>query len=190
MKQDLITEEKVLDELKKAVEETLSVDEASIKPGSSLINDLGAESLDFLDINYRLEQTFGIKMARHFILEHIEEMFGEGSAIDDNGRLTDKAVELLNIRFEGEGEDLPTIEPGMDMDEIPTLVTVKSMAGGVMEILNTLPEKCTKCGNSSWELENGTRIKCSSCGEYATFKNGDDLIREWITRVQVEKKVF
>ena len=77
MKQDLITEEKVLDELKKAVEETLSVDEASIKPGSSLINDLGAESLDFLDINYRLEQTFGIKMARHFILEHIEEMFGE-----------------------------------------------------------------------------------------------------------------
>ncbi len=90
MKQNLITEETVFAELKKAIVETLRVDENAIKPESSLIKDLGAESLDFLDINYRLEQTFGIKMARHFILEHIEEMFGEGSAIDENGQLTDK----------------------------------------------------------------------------------------------------
>ena len=34
-----------------------------------LMADLGAESLDFLDLNYRLEQTFGIRMARHFVLE-------------------------------------------------------------------------------------------------------------------------
>jgi len=83
MKQNLITEETVFAELKKAIVETLRVEENAIKPESSLIKDLGAESLDFLDINYRLEQTFGIKMARHFILEHIEEMFGEGSAIDE-----------------------------------------------------------------------------------------------------------
>jgi len=77
----------------------LRVDESTIKPESSLINDLGAESLDFLDINYRLEQAFGMKMARHFVLEHIEEMFGEGTAIDEDGRLTDKAIELLKDPF-------------------------------------------------------------------------------------------
>ena len=83
MSQNLVTEEKVYEELKKAIVETLRVEEGSVTPESSLINDLGAESLDFLDINYRLEQSFGIKMARHFVLEHIEELFGEGSAIDE-----------------------------------------------------------------------------------------------------------
>jgi len=68
MKQDLITEQKVFDEVKKAIVETLRVDESQIKPESSLIKDIGAESLDFLDINYRLEQTFGIKMAPHLFL--------------------------------------------------------------------------------------------------------------------------
>src|SRR5208283_2070320 len=101
--QNFISEQKVIDEVKKAVAETLSSDVTGMDAENSLIKDLGAESLDFLDINYRVEQTFGIKMARHFILEHIEEMFGEGSAIDENGHLTDKAVQL-NIRF---GEDLP-----------------------------------------------------------------------------------
>ena len=78
MKQNLITEEKVFEELKKAIVETLRVDEGSIKPESSLINDLGAESLDFLDVNYRLEQAFGIKMARHFVLERNQHLTGGG----------------------------------------------------------------------------------------------------------------
>jgi acyl carrier protein len=71
MSQNILTEEKVMEELKKAIIETLRVEEVQIKPETSLINDLGAESLDFLDINYRLEQAFGMKMARHFVLEHI-----------------------------------------------------------------------------------------------------------------------
>ncbi|MGO9613312.1 MAG: phosphopantetheine-binding protein [Dissulfurispiraceae bacterium] len=185
--QNFISEQKVIDEVKKAVAETLSRDVSSMDAESSLIKDLGAESLDFLDINYRLEQTFGIKMARHFILEHIEEMFGEGSAIDENGHLTDKAIQLLKIRF---GEDIPEFRPDMDMDEVPTLVTIQSMASGVMDILNSIPDKCAHCGNVAWKSDDGVRIKCSGCNEYASFTSGDDLIRDWLKKVQDEKKVF
>ena len=167
MSQSYISEEKVFEEIKKAVVETLSVDESSIKPESSFINDLEAESLDFLDINYRLEQAFGMKMARHFVLEHIEEMFGEGTAIDENGQLTEKAIELLKIRFTDEGSgDASALKAGMDMD------------------------KCSNCGNSAWQSDNEVRIKCGSCGEYAAFTNGDDLIKEWLEKVQEEKKIF
>ncbi len=186
MKQEFITKERVFDELKKAIVETLGIDEESIQSDSSLIKDLGAESLDFLDINYRLEQTFGFKMARHFILEHIEEMFGEGSAIDENAQLTDRAVNLLKVRF---GDELP-LSPGMDMDEVPTFITVGSIANGVMEILDSLPEKCTHCGNAAWKSDDGTHIQCGSCNEYATFTNGDDLIKEWLKVVQEQKKIF
>lgn len=187
MKQTLITEQRVFDELKKAVVETLRSDEAAIKPESSLIKDLGAESLDFLDINYRLEQTFGIKMARHFILEHIEEMYGEGSAIDEDGKLTEKAITLLKMRY---GDVYGDLSGGMDMDTVPTLITAGSMTQGVLDLLDTLPEKCTKCGNAAWKTEDGVRITCGSCNAAATFTNGDDLIKEWLTAVQLEKKIF
>ncbi|HET6513599.1 MAG TPA: phosphopantetheine-binding protein [Thermodesulfovibrionales bacterium] len=188
MKEKFISEETVLEEVKKGVAETLNRDKASIGPEDSLMKDLGAESLDFLDITYRLEQTFGIKMARHFVLEHVEEMFGEGSAIDENGQLTDKAVELLKIRA---GGDLPAeIHAGMDMDEVPTLVTVKTMTMGVMDILDSLPGACAACGNSAWKTENGVRIVCGSCGANATFDNGDDLMKAWLSKVQEEKKLF
>lgn len=186
MKQHLITEERIIEEFKKAIIETLRVDEKSITAESSLTKDLGAESLDFLDINYRLEQTFGMKMARHFILEHIEDMFGEGTAIDENGQLTERAIELLRIRF---GEQYADLKPGMDMDSVPALITVRSMARGVLDILDSLPEKCA-CGASSWKTEDGIRIKCGVCGEFAIFANGDALIKDWLTSVQKEKKGF
>ena len=185
MKQDFIAEQKVFNELKKTIVETLRVDENAVKPESSLIKDLGAESLDFLDINYRMEQIFGIKMARHFVLEHIEEMSGEGTAIDENGQLTVKAVELLKIRF---GDNMPDLRPGTDMDEVPAFITVQSIVDGVMDILNTLPDKCAGCGSSGWKADDGTRIKCGSCGEFATFTNGDYLTIEWLKKVSQEKK--
>lgn len=187
MKQTFITEQRVFEELKKAVVETLRSDEAAIRPESSFINDLGAESLDFLDINYRLEQTFGLKMARHFILEHIEEMFGEGSAIDEDGKLTEKAITLLKLRY---GNVYGDLSEGMDMDTVPTLITAGSMTQGVLDLLDTLPEKCTQCGNSAWKSEDGLRIKCGSCNAFATFTNGDDLIKNWLTEIQQEKKIF
>ena len=187
MSENIITEEKVFEELKKAIVETLRVDENEIKPETSLINDLGAESLDFLDINYRLEQAFGIKMARHFVLEHIEEMFGEGTAINEDGQLTEKAIQLLKIRF---GEDMPDLKPGMDMDEVPSLVTAQSIAQGVMDILQSLPDQCGKCSNGEWKTDDGTHAVCGSCGESAAYANGDDLIKEWLTKVQEEKKIF
>lgn len=187
MKQNLITEEKVFAELKKAIVATLRVDENAIKAESSLIKDLGAESLDFLDINYRLEQIFGIKMARHFILEHIEEMFGEGSAIDENGQLTNKAISLLKMRY---GDTYGDLSEGMDMDTVPTLITAGSMTQGVLDIIDSLPEKCTYCGNAAWKTDDGIKILCGSCVKFAAFTNGDDLIKSWLTSVQEEKHIF
>jgi acyl carrier protein len=187
MKQTLISEQKILEEVAKAISEGLDIKTKRIKPESSLIKDLGAESLDFLDINYRLEQTFGIKMARHSVIEHMEEMFGEESALDSDGRLTENAVKVLSRRFNNAGGEL---HAGMDMDELPGHVTVQSIADGVSNLLDSLPESCTNCSAKSWKLEDGIRIQCGACGEFAVFSNGDDLIDEWLTKVQAEEKIF
>ncbi len=187
MKQTLIPEERIIDAVRDAVADTLGVEKDAVKPESSLMGDLDAESLDFLDINYRIEQTFGIKMARHFILEHMEEMFGEGSAIDEDGKLTERAVEMLRIRL---GDELPGIRAGTDMDDVPAQITVRSIAAGVEDILDSLPEKCTNCGASAWASDDGAKITCSSCSEPAVFRTGDELSVEWLRQVQEERKVF
>jgi acyl carrier protein len=181
--QKLVSEDRVLDEVRKALSETLRIDAQAIRPESSVVRDLGAESLDFLDVNYRLEQTFGIKMARHFFLEHVEEMYGEGTAIDDEGRLTKAAMTLLAIRYRQ--ARLPDPGAGLDMDEVPALITVQGLLDATMSILDSLPERCV-CGASAWGAPDGTHIVCGACHEGARFTNGDELIRQWLAGVQAE----
>jgi hypothetical protein len=78
----------------------------------------------------------------------------------------------------------------MDMDEVPPVVTVRGMARAVTDVLDSLPETCASCGQSNWKSENGLRIQCGSCGAEATFTDGDTLIKEWLKKVQDEKKIF
>lgn len=187
MKQSLIAEQRVMEEVKKAIAEGIDIDPEGIKPESSLMKDLGAESLDFLDINYRLEQTFGIKMARRTVIDHMEELFGEESSIDSEGKLTAKAAEVLAMRYDGFSD---RIREGMDMDELPVMVTVASIAEGVVSLLDTLPENCVNCGANNWGLQEETRIACGSCKEPASFTSGDDLMEAWLKQVQENKKIF
>jgi acyl carrier protein len=187
MNQSLIGEARVLEEVRKAISEGIDINPAKIEPESSLMKDLGAESLDFLDINYRLEQTFGIKMARRSVLDHMEELFGEESAVDSDGKLTEKAATVLAMRYDGSKHE---IRAGMTMDDLPATITVSSIAEMVMNLLHTLPEKCTGCGAQNWTLKEQTHLECGSCGEAAAFTSGDDLIVDWLKKIQETKKIF
>jgi acyl carrier protein len=185
--QEIIGWDRVFGEVKNAISSALGADEASIEEESVLTRDLDAESLDFLDISYHLEQAFGFRMARHFVLEHAEEMFGEGKAIDENGCLTAPAVKMLRLRFKG---DPAFLKPGMDMDEVVHLVTVDSLVKSVLDILDSLPETCPTCGHASWKTDDGTHILCGSCGAAAAYKTGDDLVIDWLKRVQEKERLF
>jgi len=185
--QDIISQARIQEVVRQATADTLRVKVEQVRPECSFVNDLGLESLDFLDINYRLEQAFGLKMARHFFLEHVEDMFGEGKAIDERGRLTDAAIRLIRIRY-GE-QSLPQLGDGLEMEQVPALITVQSIVDVVADILGTLPEKCA-CGASAWKSEDGTHIVCGACGARAPFTNGDELTRAWLTRVQAEHGIF
>ena len=48
----------------KVLVQALGVEEDDIKPSATLLRDLGVESIDFLDITFRLEHEFGIKIPR------------------------------------------------------------------------------------------------------------------------------
>lgn len=177
----LIHRDRVLREVQLAVADALRLPLERVEPAHRVVADLGAESLDILDVNYRLEQAFGIRMARRFFLEHMEDLWGEGSAVDEQGRLTPLALAVVKERFRQAAPT--TLGEQLDMDEVPRLITVDGIADAVMAILDTLPERCA-CTKGEWSLRDETHIVCSVCAQPPAFANGDDLTRTWLEQVR------
>src|SRR5207245_6187181 len=77
--------------------EALNVDEDQITPAATLQGDLGAESIDFLDIVFRLEREFGIKIPRGELFP--ESIFQGDPEFVQDGKLTPKGMTELKTRM-------------------------------------------------------------------------------------------
>src|SRR5947207_6043601 len=77
--------------------EALNVEEDEIKPTATLQGDLGAESIDFLDIVFRLEREFGIKIPRGELFP--ESIFQGDPEFVQDGRVTEKGLQELKARM-------------------------------------------------------------------------------------------
>ena len=84
----------VFPKLAEAMSEALGCDEEQITLTASLIDDLDAESIDFLDIVFRLEKIFKVKIPRGKILEDARGSLSE-SEFEDNGVLSAAGLEQL-----------------------------------------------------------------------------------------------
>ena len=56
--------DEIFEKVRAALVDALGVDEDEVSPAATMVGDLGAESIDFLDIVFRLEKAFGIKIPR------------------------------------------------------------------------------------------------------------------------------
>lgn len=100
--------------------EALNVDEEDIKPTSTLQGDLGAESIDFLDIVFRLEREFGIKIPRGELFP--ESIFQGDPDLVQNGRVTDKGLDELRTKMPF--ADLSQFEKDPELSHLSDLFTV------------------------------------------------------------------
>jgi len=92
-----ITKEEIMAIFAKVAEimaDALGCDVEKVKPDSSLINDLGAESIDFLDIVFRLERGFKVKIPRGKIVEDARGPLAEAE-FESSGVVTDAGVARL-----------------------------------------------------------------------------------------------
>ncbi len=100
--------------------EALNVDEDEIQPTSTLQGDLGAESIDFLDIVFRLEREFAIKIPRGELFP--EAIFQGDPEFVENGKVTDKG--LAELREKMPFADIGSFEKNPDVMAISDLFTV------------------------------------------------------------------
>jgi acyl carrier protein len=118
-------DKEIYEQVKEAVVEALGVEEEEVNPNAVLFDDLGAESLDLLDIVFRLEKTFNIKIPRGGIQQDM--LAAEGIKEEDvivDGALTALGAEKLLERMPE--VDKSRIHEGFRIDDIATLFTVQT----------------------------------------------------------------
>lgn len=113
------TYDEIYDKVQATLVDALGVDDDEVTSTATLQGDLGAESIDFLDIVFRLERNFGIKIPRG-------ELFPENLLADPewvaDGKLTDKGLSELKSRLPY--ADLSKFEENPDLEKIGDLYTV------------------------------------------------------------------
>ena len=90
------TKEEVFDKVKDALIEALGLDDDEVTPEATLVGDLGAESIDFLDIVFRLEKGFDIKIPRGELFP--EDVLTNAEYVSD-GRVSEAGLAELRARM-------------------------------------------------------------------------------------------
>src|SRR5438876_12399080 len=117
----MTSQEEIYTKVSATLVEALNVDEEEIKPTATLQGDLGAESIDFLDIVFRLEREFGIKIPRGELFP--ESIFQGDPEFVQDGRVTEKGLAELRARMPF--ADLGRFEQNRELSGISELFTVK-----------------------------------------------------------------
>ncbi|WP_437186160.1 acyl carrier protein [Planctomicrobium sp. SH668] len=89
----MASEEQVFSKVQEVLINALSVEDDEVTPEATLMGDLGAESIDFLDIVFRLEKAFDIKIPRAELFP--EHMLTADSGYIKDGKVTEEGIQEL-----------------------------------------------------------------------------------------------
>ena len=127
-----MSRDEVFQEVGEVLIDALGIDEDEARPEATLMGDLGAESIDFLDIVFRLEKTFGIKIPREELFP-IESMMSNPDFVN-NGKLTEAGLAEMKVKMPH--TDLAAFESDPDINKLGDLFTVNSIVNYVDMKLN------------------------------------------------------
>ncbi len=120
------TEDEIFDKVREALVDALGVDDDEVVAAATLQGDLDAESIDFLDIVFRLEKSFDIKSERG-------ELFPEDILTDTNfvqdGKVNEAGIAKLRERMPF--ADLSKFEADPIVQNLGQQLTVKDMCNFV-----------------------------------------------------------
>lgn len=127
-----VSRDEIFQQVQGVLVDALGVDDNEVTSQATLMGDLGAESIDFLDIVFRLEKTFGIKVPR-------EELFPAESLLNNpqfvgNGKLTKAG--LTELRNKMPHTDITAFENDPDINKLGNLFTVNAIVNYVESKLN------------------------------------------------------
>ncbi len=120
------TSEEIFEKVQAALVDALGVDDDEVIPSATLVGDLGAESIDFLDIVFKLEKAFGISIPREDLSP--EDILTNSQYVQ-GGVVTAEGMAKLKSRMPW--ADLSTFEKNPRVQDFGNLLTVKDMCNYV-----------------------------------------------------------
>jgi acyl carrier protein len=117
----MTTEPEILEKLKPLLVEVLGIRADQIHPQSELVTHLGAESIDLLDLTFRIEEAFQVRIeANELEREAIKQL--PGGVFEKDGKLTEEA--LAELRRAAPELDPAKLVAGLRKADLPALLTV------------------------------------------------------------------
>lgn len=126
-----MTETEVFEIVTETLVEALALDDDEVTPAATLTGDLGAESIDFLDIVFRLEKSFDIKIPRGELFP--DNIVNNPDFVKD-GSLTEAGMAELKARMPH--ADFTDFEQNPDINNMGELFTVQTIVNYVMTKVN------------------------------------------------------
>lgn len=127
-----ISRDEIFEQVQEVLVDALGLDDDEVTAEATLMGDLGGESIDFLDIVFRLEKAFDIKVPR-------EELFPAEAVLSNTdfvsgGKITEKG--LAEIKDKMPHTDLSEFEKDPDVNKIADLFTVDAIVNFIDTKLN------------------------------------------------------
>src|SRR5438093_5489525 len=141
-----MSQEEIFEKVKATLVDALNADDDAVTLAARLQSDLGAESIDFLDIVFRLEREFGIKIPRGELFP--ESIFSGDPDFVQDGKVTPKGLEELRERMPF--ADLSKFEANPEVSGISDLFTVEMIT---RYIQGKLDEPNTNGANNAKESD-------------------------------------
>lgn len=116
------SKQEIFEKIRTCLVEALGVDEEEVTPEATLVGDLGAESIDFLDIVFRLEKSFNIKVPRGELFP--EDILTNSEYVRD-GKVTPDGLKQLRERMPF--ADLDAFSANPNVKDFGNLLTVQDM---------------------------------------------------------------
>ncbi len=127
----MATSDEIFSKVQEALVEALAVDDDEVTPEATLVGDLGAESIDFLDIVFRLEKGFDISIPRGELFP--EDILTSADYVVD-GKINAEGLALLKERMPF--ADLSGFEENPEVQEFATQLKVQDMCNFVASKLD------------------------------------------------------
>jgi acyl carrier protein len=173
----IVTAELVGLKVRQAVANSLEIEVENVHLDHSLVQDLGAQSLDMLDIAFALEREFRIQFPQTDLLQRASSHFGEDALVNEDGFVTDFGLQLLR-------GGMPEIDPvrlepptlAADVIKLITVQTFVRLVLRLIEVKDQFPRKCPLCGSQTIESDVLPEFVCPNCGDTRPLPTGDEVL--------------
>jgi hypothetical protein len=147
---------------------------------TQLGQELGADSMDFVEIEFRLETDFEIEFYKGNTIETLSELLSP-EALEQNGLLTAFGAAVLRLR-------MPEIvaqrlEAGQPTGGIEAFCTPRTWVRRIHELLAVRPASCIACGSDNLKAGKFGTVICSSCKTEVNCPTAEECLVAWAKTV-------